>query len=78
MGLIQCSDELSVARHRPSYRGVKMPDQQEEILRWLHETYARALWRFVTGLTKDHAEAEDVVQETLIGLWKHPAVLQRP
>ncbi|MEN8584187.1 sigma-70 family RNA polymerase sigma factor [Arthrobacter sp. KBS0703] len=55
-----------------------MADQQDEMLRLLHETYAPALWRFVSGLTRDHAAAEDIVQETLIRLWKHPAVLQRP
>lgn len=55
-----------------------MPDQQDEMLRLLHEMYAPALWRFVTGLTRDPAAAEDIVQETLIRLWKHPAVLQRP
>lgn len=47
------------------------------MLRWLHETYSPGLWRFVIGLTKDHAAADDIVQETLIRLWKHPAVLQR-
>lgn len=54
-----------------------MPDQESELLRSLHGTYAPALWRFVAGLTKDRALAEDIVQETLIRAWKHPAVLQR-
>lgn len=54
-----------------------MPDQEAELLRSLHGAHAPALWRFVTGLTKDRALAEDVVQETLIRAWKHPAVLER-
>lgn len=54
-----------------------MPDQQAELLRSLYESHAPALWRFVRGLTNDRALVDDVVQETLIRAWKHPAVLQR-
>ncbi|WP_427135227.1 sigma-70 family RNA polymerase sigma factor [Pseudarthrobacter sp. S9] len=54
-----------------------MSDQEAELLRSLHETYGPALRRFVTRLTGDRTLAEDVVQETLIRAWQHPAVLER-
>ena len=55
-----------------------MSDQEAELLRSLQEAYGPALWRFVMGMTRDSALADDVVQETLIRAWKHPAILQRP
>jgi RNA polymerase sigma-70 factor (ECF subfamily) len=55
-----------------------MSDQEAELLRSLHEAYAPALRRFVMKLTGDGTLADDVVQETLIRAWQHPAVLQRP
>ena len=50
-----------------------MSDQEAELLRSLNVAYGPALRRFVTGLTGDGALADDVVQETLIRAWQHPA-----
>ncbi len=48
----------------------------DELLRVLHEQHAAALWGFVLHLTGgDRSRAEDVVQETLFGAWRKPAVL---
>jgi RNA polymerase sigma-70 factor (ECF subfamily) len=55
-----------------------MSDQEAELLRSLQDAYGPALWRFVMGMTGDSTLADDVVQETLIRAWQHPAVLQRP
>jgi RNA polymerase sigma-70 factor (ECF subfamily) len=59
------------------FREVEMPDEEAELLRSLNEAYGPGLWRFVTRLTGDGMLADDVVQETLIRAWQHPAVLQR-
>jgi RNA polymerase sigma-70 factor (ECF subfamily) len=37
----------------------------------LHREHARALWGYVLRLTGDRAQAEDVVQETLLRAWRH-------
>jgi RNA polymerase sigma-70 factor (ECF subfamily) len=48
-----------------------------ELLRALHADHARPLWSFVLGLTNgDRAQAQDVVQETMLRAWRNPAVLQ--
>lgn len=54
-----------------------MPEQQEEFLRSLHRDYAAVLWRFAVRLGGDRELADDVVQETLLRAWQHPAVLER-
>lgn len=54
-----------------------MPDDQEQLLRVLHDEHAAALWRYVVWLTGDRELAEDVVQETLLRAWKRPQVLDQ-
>ncbi|HEY8294667.1 MAG TPA: sigma-70 family RNA polymerase sigma factor [Micrococcaceae bacterium] len=55
-----------------------MPADQAQLLRSLHDAHAAELWRYVTRLTHDHAQAEDVVQEALFRAWQRPEVLARP
>jgi RNA polymerase sigma-70 factor (ECF subfamily) len=48
----------------------------EQLLRTLHDEHAGALWSYVVGLTNgDRAQAQDVVQETLLRAWRNPHVL---
>ncbi|NKQ53681.1 sigma-70 family RNA polymerase sigma factor [Amycolatopsis sp. K13G38] len=51
---------------------------EDELMRALHEDHAAALWSYALKLTSgDRAQAEDVVQETLLRAWKHPRVLDQ-
>jgi RNA polymerase sigma-70 factor, ECF subfamily len=43
-------------------------------MRVLYDAHAGALWRYAVWLTGDRARAEDVVQETLLRVWRHPEV----
>lgn len=52
-------------------------DDDDTLLRALHDEHARPLWRYVISLTGDAAQAEDIVQETLLRAWKRPAVLDQ-
>ena len=54
-----------------------MTGSRDELLRVLHDEHAGALWAFVLRLTGDRARAQDVVQETLLRAWDHPAVLDQ-
>ncbi len=54
-----------------------MAQEDARLLRELHDQHARALWRYVVHLTGDRALADDVVQETLLRAWRHPAVLDQ-
>ncbi|OBA93140.1 RNA polymerase subunit sigma [Mycobacteriaceae bacterium 1482268.1] len=57
--------------------GVTDPDQAA-LLRAIHDAHAQALLRYVLRLTGgDAAFAEDVVQESLLRLWRNPAVLRQ-
>ncbi|HEY0247327.1 MAG TPA: sigma-70 family RNA polymerase sigma factor [Gryllotalpicola sp.] len=49
----------------------------DALLRALHDEHAAPLWRYVMSLTGDAAQAEDIVQETLLKAWKRPAVLDQ-
>ncbi|MGW1507260.1 sigma-70 family RNA polymerase sigma factor [Streptomyces mirabilis] len=59
--------------HRVSDRG-PLSTVDEELLRTLHVEHAGALFHYVLRLTSgDWQWAEDVVQETLLRVWQHPA-----
>jgi RNA polymerase sigma-70 factor (ECF subfamily) len=49
-----------------------------ELLRELHDQHGPALWGYVVGLTNgDRAQAQDVVQETMLRAWRNPQVLNQ-
>lgn len=49
-----------------------MPDSGAVLMKQLHDEHAAALWGYCLSLTgRDHARAEDVVQETLLRAWRH-------
>jgi RNA polymerase sigma-70 factor (ECF subfamily) len=49
-----------------------------ELMKALHDEHAAALWSYCVRLVSgDRARAQDVVQETLIRAWRHPAVLDQ-
>ncbi|WP_432495293.1 sigma-70 family RNA polymerase sigma factor [Kineococcus gypseus] len=52
-----------------------MTDADEELVRALHAEHAGALFGYVLSLTGDRAHAQDVVQETLLRAWRHPAAM---
>ena len=54
-----------------------MTNEDDALLRALHDQHARPLWRYVMSLTGDAAQSEDIVQETLLRAWKKPAVLDQ-
>jgi RNA polymerase sigma-70 factor (ECF subfamily) len=56
---------------------VAVTDSDARLLRALHDEHAQAVWRYVVHLTGDRALAEDIVQETLLRAWRHPAVLDQ-
>jgi len=46
------------------------------LFRALHDEHGPALWAYVVGLTNgDRAQAQDVVQETMLRAWRSPSVL---
>ncbi len=49
-----------------------------DLLRALHDQHGGALWFYVVGLTNgDRAQAQDVVQETMLRAWRNPTVLSQ-
>ncbi|WHT22714.1 sigma-70 family RNA polymerase sigma factor [Crossiella sp. CA-258035] len=48
-----------------------------ELLRLVHDRHAPALRRFALRLTGDEQLSQDVVQESLLRLWRSPAVLDQ-
>ena len=53
------------------------PRRDDELLRALHDKHAHSLLSYVVGLTNDRANAQDIVQETLLRAWRRPEVLQQ-
>jgi RNA polymerase sigma-70 factor (ECF subfamily) len=54
-----------------------MPQSADAVMRQLHDEHAAALWGFCLRLTgHDRAQAEDVLQETLLRAWRHHDVLE--
>lgn len=49
----------------------EVPVADPEAIQQLHRAHAAALWGYVLRLTGDSAQAEDVVQETLLRAWRH-------
>ncbi|MFN2561256.1 MAG: sigma-70 family RNA polymerase sigma factor [Jatrophihabitans sp.] len=55
-----------------------MRTDDSQLLRTLHEEHGGALWSYVVGLTNgDRAQAQDVVQETMLRAWRNPQVLEQ-
>ena len=48
------------------------------LMKALYDEHAAVLWRYALRLTGDAAQAEDVVQETLLRAWQHPEVVGEP
>lgn len=54
-----------------------MEADDARLLRVLQEEHSAALWRYVVHLTGNRAEADDIVQETLVKAWRRPTVLDQ-
>lgn len=55
-----------------------MTTNDVELMKALHDDHAAALWSYCVRLVSgDRARAQDIVQETLIRAWRHPAVLDQ-
>jgi RNA polymerase sigma-70 factor (ECF subfamily) len=53
--------------------------EQAALLRAVHDEHGQPLLRYVLRLTRgDMPFAEDVVQESLLRLWRKPEILQQP
>lgn len=56
-----------------------MTEDQAALLRAVSDAHSQALLRYVMRLTRgDRPFAEDVVQESLLRLWRKPEILQQP
>ena len=64
-----------LADHRATRRS-DVRTHDDDLLRALHDQHGGALWSYVVGLTNgDRAQAQDVVQETMLRAWRNPQVL---
>lgn len=68
--------EPSGALSRGEHMGTESTQaHRTEALRALHDRHAGALWRYVVSMTHRPADADDVVQETLLRAWRRPSLL---
>lgn len=51
----------------------KVADGDKAAMRKLYETHAAAVWRFVSVRSRDQFEVADVVQETMLCVWRDAA-----
>jgi RNA polymerase sigma-70 factor, ECF subfamily len=66
------------ADHSAIRSGGDVRTDDSQLLRTLHEEHGGALWSYVVGLTNgDRAQAQDVVQETMLRAWRNPHVLEQ-
>ena len=54
-----------------------MPRDDATRLSALYDAHAAPVWRYVVHLTGDRADADDVVQETLLRAWRSPRILEQ-
>ncbi len=54
-----------------------MKSASEDLLLALYHAHGPALFSYVVRMTGDNALAQDIVQESLIKAWKHPAILEQ-
>ncbi len=54
-----------------------MFSEHEGLLRAVHAEHAQPLHRYVFRLTNNWATAEEIVQEALLRLWRHPEILSQ-
>jgi RNA polymerase sigma-70 factor, ECF subfamily len=67
-----------LAEDRTTRGGSDVTTDDGELLRALHDEHGGALWSYVVGLTNgDRAQAQDVVQETMLRAWRNPKVLEQ-
>lgn len=73
-----CVSKTLLADAPTTRRGGDVRTDDGELLRALHDEHGTALWSYVVGLTNgDRAQAQDVVQETMLRAWRNPQVLSQ-
>src|SRR4051812_26907671 len=74
---INCVSSSLIAEPR-SRGGGDVQADDDALLRALHDEHAGALWAYAVRLTNgDRAQAQDVVQETMLRAWRNPKVLEQ-